>query len=149
MNIKQKFFIRSEAVRSNAKALIDKLPLPGVIDGKKVIKPYVVEIKPMTRTLEQNSKLHAMLTDISQQVQFKGRWLNVEQWKMIMVSAHAVATGKGVDMEIGLEGELINLRESTAGMGVKRLASLIEYLTVWGIENGVHFNDKLNFWGHK
>ncbi|MGF7452571.1 recombination protein NinB, partial [Pasteurella bettyae] len=50
---------------------------------------------------------------------------------------------------IGLEGEVINLRESTAQMGVKRLASLIEYLTVWGVENGVHFNDKFNFWGHK
>ncbi len=149
MEIKQRFFIRSDNVRSNAKALIDALPLPVIKDGKETTKPYVVDIKPMTRTLEQNSKLHAMLTDISQQIQFKGRWLNVEQWKAIMVSAHAVATGKGVDMEIGLEGEVINLRESTAQMGVKRLASLIEYLTVWGVENGVHFNDKFNFWGHK
>ncbi|MGF7454420.1 recombination protein NinB, partial [Pasteurella bettyae] len=98
MEIKQRFFIRSDNVRSNAKALIDALPLPVIKDGKETTKPYVVDIKPMTRTLEQNSKLHAMLTDISQQIQFKGRWLNVEQWKAIMVSAHAVATGKGVDM---------------------------------------------------
>lgn len=149
MEIKQKFFIRNDNVRNNAKALIDQLPLPVIEDGDEVTKPYVVEIKPMTRTLEQNAKLHAMLTDISQQLPFKGRWLSVEQWKMIMVSAHAIATGKEQELETGLEGELINLRESTAGMGVKRLASLIEYLTAYGVENGVHFNDKANFWGHK
>lgn len=149
MDIKQKFFIRSEAIRENAKTLIDQLLLPEVVDEKEVTKPYVVEIKPITRTLEQNAKLHAMLTDISNQLQFKGRWLSVDQWKMIMVSAHAIATGKEQELETGLEGELINLRESTAGMGVKRLASLIEYLTAYGVKNGVHFNDKANFWGYK
>ena len=34
MDIKQKFFIRSEAIRNNAKTLIDQLPLPEVV-GKK------------------------------------------------------------------------------------------------------------------
>ncbi len=95
MDIKQKFFIRSEAIRENAKTLIDQLPLPEVVDEKEVTKPYVVEIKPITRTLEQNAKLHAMLTDISNQLQFKGRWLSVDQWKMIMVSAHAPKTSSG------------------------------------------------------
>ncbi|MDD2156778.1 recombination protein NinB, partial [Glaesserella parasuis] len=49
----------------------------------------------------------------------------------------------------GLEGELVNIRESTAQMSVKRMASLIEYATSWGVSNGVHFNDKWNFWGVK
>ena len=46
---------------------------------------------------------------------------------MIMVSAHKIATGGKAEMVIGLEGEVINLRESTAQMSVQRLASLIEY----------------------
>ncbi|HHX0518402.1 TPA: recombination protein NinB, partial [Haemophilus influenzae] len=29
-------------------------------------------------------------------------------------------------------------------MSVKRLASLIEYITCWGVQNGVRFNDR---WG--
>ena len=62
-----------------------------------------------------------------------------------MVSAHKIATGGKAEMVIGLEGEVINLRESTAQMGVQRLASLIEYITAWGAENGVKFNDKLEF----
>ena len=44
-------------------------------------------------------------------------------------------------MVIGLEGEVINLRESTAQMSVKRLASLIEYVQAWAVENDVILSD--------
>ncbi|MWQ04990.1 hypothetical protein GHI33_10230, partial [Glaesserella parasuis] len=54
---------------------------------------------------------------------------------------------EGSRLVIGLEGELVNIRESTAEMGVKRMASLIEYTTAWGVSHGVHFNDRWNFWG--
>lgn len=110
-------------------------------------KPLVVKIQPMTRTLEQNAKLHAMLTDIANQCEFQGKKRDVETWKAIFVSAHKIAMGGQAEIATGLEGEVINLRESTAQMGVKRLASLIEYITYWGVENGVHFNDRYGFWG--
>lgn len=64
-----------------------------------------------------------------------------------MVSAHKIATGGQAEMVIGLEGEVINLRESTAQMSVKRLASLIEYVQAWAVENGVKFNNRLGFFG--
>ena len=99
----------------------------------------------MTRSLEQNSKLHALLSDISKQCEFNGQKRDIDTWKMIMVSAHKIATGGKAEMVIGLEGEVINLRESTAQMSVQRLASLIEYITAWGAENGVKFNDALRF----
>lgn len=60
---------------------------------------------------------------------------------MIFVSGHRIATGGEAEMAIGLEGEVINLRESTAKMSIKRLSSLIEYITAWAAENGVKFND--------
>lgn len=44
-------------------------------------------------------------------------------------------------MEIGLEGEVINLRESTAHMSVRRLASLIEYVQAWAASNDVVLNE--------
>lgn len=138
MKHKQRYFLRNEQVRSNAIQFIRTLPL----DDKK---PLVMETKPLTRTLEQNAKLHAMLTDISKQREFNGKLRNVETWKSILVSAHCIATGNEVEMAIGLEGEVINLRESTAQMGVKRMESLIEYVTAWGIENGVKFNDRFGF----
>ncbi|MDO9759408.1 recombination protein NinB, partial [Glaesserella parasuis] len=87
--------------------------------------------------------------DIAKQVQFNGEWLPLEAWKVLLISAHAEATKEGSRLVIGLEGELVNIRESTAEMSVKRKASLIEYTTAWGVSHGVHFNDRWNFWGVK
>ena len=140
MTDKQTFFLRNEQVRSNCQSFIQDLPT----DDKK---PLVIKIQPMTRNLEQNNKLHAMLSDISKQCEFGGEKRDINTWKMIFCSAHRIATGDKAEMAIGLEGEVINLRESTAQMSVKRMASLIEYVTAWGVQNGVKFNDKWGFYG--
>lgn len=140
MEYKQQFFLRGEQVRSNCIEFIRTLPT----DDKK---PLVVKIQPITRTLEQNAKLHAMLTDISKQCEFNGQPRDLDTWKAIMVSAHRIATGGKAEMAIGLEGEVVNLRESTAQMSVKRLVSLIEYVQSWGVQNGVKFNDRWGFYG--
>lgn len=102
----------------------------------------VVEVRAPKRTEEQNAKLHAMLSDIARQKEFNGQKRTIEQWKMIFVSAHRIATGGAAEMAIGLEGEVINLRESTAQMSVRRLVSLIEYINAWAAENGVVFKNK-------
>lgn len=140
MENKQQFFLRSNEIKTNCINAIQELPT----DDKK---PLVVKIQPITRTLEQNAKLHAMLTDISKQCEFNGKRLDVDNWKAIFVSAHKIATGGQAEMAIGLEGEVINLRESTAQMSVKRMASLIEYITAYGISHGVKFNDRWGFYG--
>lgn len=108
----RQFFLRSNQVRLNCIDFIKELPT----DDKK---PLVVKIQPMTRSLEQNSKLHALLSDISKQCKFNGEKRDIDTWKMIMVSAHKIATGGKAEMVIGLEGEVINLRESTAQMSVQ------------------------------
>ncbi|KGQ25472.1 recombinase [Gallibacterium anatis CCM5995] len=141
MEAKQRFFLRNRRIQANAIGVIHSLTL----DEQN---PVVVEIKPLTRTLAQNAKLHAMLGDIAKQCKFQGKKRDIETWKMIMVSAHKIATGGQAEMAIGLEGEVINLRESTAQMGVKRLASLIDYVEVWGEVNGVRFSNKQGFYGY-
>ena len=138
MECKRQFFLRSNQVRLNCIEFIKELPT----DDKR---PFVVKIQPMTRSLEQNSKLHALLSDISKQCEFNGQKRDIDTWKIIMVSAHKIATGGKAEMVIGLEGEVINLRESTAQMSVQRLASLIEYIQSWAVENEVKLNDKWEF----
>ncbi|AEC18376.1 NinB protein [Gallibacterium anatis UMN179] len=141
METKQRFFLRNARIQQNAIGAIHSVAL----DDEN---PVVVEIKPLTRTLAQNAKLHAMLGDIAKQCEFQGKKRDIETWKMIMVSAHKIATGGQAEMAIGLEGEVINLRESTAQMGVKRLASLIDYVEAWGEVNGVRFSNKQGFYGY-
>ena len=75
------------------------------------------------------------------------RKLSMEQWKVLFISGHAIATNQKADVVPGLEGEFVNIRESSAKMSVSRMASLIEYVTSWGVQNGVKFNDRWGFYG--
>lgn len=140
MEHKQKYFLRTEKIKNNAVQFVKALP----VDEKK---PLVVDVKPITRNLEQNAKFHAMCDDIAKQVQFNGEWLPLEAWKVLLISAHAEATKEGSRLVTGLEGELVNIRESTADMGVKRMASLIEYVQAYCDLNGVILNNKVGFYG--
>ena len=97
----------------------------------------VVTIAPETRSQRQNRMLHPLLTDISRQAQWMGKPRSMLQWKVIMVSAHSIATGEPAEMVIGIEGEVVNLRESTAAMSKKRFASLLDYVISWSAMNGV------------
>ena len=109
--------------------------------------PFVVEIKVKTRSMEQNDKFHAMLGDIARQATWQGDTYDIYGWKNLLVSAHTIATKQPYKLVTGIEGELVNVRERTSKMGVKRMASLIEYTTAWGVENGVQFYDKANYMG--
>jgi len=91
----------------------------------------VCEIRPATRGLAQNALLHALFADIARQGEWCGRTLTSYQWKVLMISGHAMATGRGADMVPGIEGEFVNIRESSASMSVARMTSLIEYVLAW------------------
>lgn len=98
-----------------------------------------VEVGEPKRNFDQNAKLHAVIGDIAEQAKFAGRKLTLTQWKTLLISGHAIATGLGVEMVPGLEGEFVNIRESSAHMSVSRMASLIEYALAYGAQNGVIF----------
>ena len=102
---------------------------------------HIVRITPETRSLDQNAKLHAMLTDISRQAKYLGAKRDVEFWKGLFVSGWQIATGEKPEIVPGLEGEFINIRESTTTIGIRRMASLIEYIQAWAAMNGVVMSD--------
>jgi hypothetical protein len=92
---------------------------------------WQVVFQPITRNLEQNAKLHALFSDIAKTEKYLGRVMSAVQWKTLFISGHAIATGLGVDMVLGIEGEYCNVRESSASMTVARMSSLIEYVGAW------------------
>jgi hypothetical protein len=55
----------------------------------------------------------------------------------LLVSGHATATKEGSEILPGLEGEFVNIRESTALMSKKRGASLIEYTLAYAAMNQI------------
>lgn len=106
----------------------------------------VVRIGTETRTEQQNRFLHPLLTEIAVQAQWMGKVRPMLQWKTLMVSGHAIATGAPQEMTVGIEGEVVNLRESTAAMSKSRFASLCDYVIAWGVQNGVKFSAPEDAW---
>jgi len=88
-----------------------------------------VTIAEPTRNSDQNAKFHAMCGELEKaEVEWMGKKRTAKQWKVLLVSGHATVTkDETPEIVAGLEGEWVNIRESTALMSVKRSSSLIEY----------------------
>ena len=101
----------------------------------------VLEVRPETRSDAQNRLLHALFSDVAKQADWMGKKRTALERKLLFVSGHSVATKQGADLVPGLEGEFLNLRESTARMGKARMASLLEYVISWAIDHGVELRE--------
>lgn len=123
---KKVFNLVSPQVRKNAAQAVLQAP-----------ENYRCEIKERTRSLDQNAKLHALFSEAAKSHTWQGRKLTPTQWKVLFISGHSMATGRGADMVPGLEGEFVNIRESSASMSVSRMTSLIEYVQAWMVEQEV------------
>jgi len=87
-----------------------------------------VTVTPKKRTDDQNARFHWLCGLAAKAgLEWAGKKRTASQWKVLYVSAHATATREGSEMIPGLEGEFVNIRESTALMSVARGTSLIEY----------------------
>lgn len=99
-----------------------------------------VEFKLETRTDRQNRLLHALFADIARQAEFAGKKRSAEQWKQLLVIGHGIATKEECEI-VQIEGEAVALRESTAKMTKRRMASLLEYCLAYCAENGIELRD--------
>lgn len=105
---------------------------------------FKVTVQPPKRTDDQNARFHAMVGDIARAgIPWAGKKRSAVQWKVLLVSAHAKATDEEYEIVPGLEGEFVNLRESTAQMSVRRGASLIEYTRAYGDMNGIVWSEHI------
>lgn len=95
----------------------------------------VVKRSEPTRNGEQNAKFHALCSDAERMCEWAGKKWDAHDWKIIFISAHAVATGRPATIVPGLEGELVNVREQTSRMSKDRMSSLIAYTEAWIAEN--------------
>lgn len=92
----------------------------------------------IVRSTEQNSRLHALLHDISQQMQWAGHWLDIEDWKRLMVAAFERANKHSARIFPSLDGQGIDMiYRRTHRMSKQEMSELIEYATAWAINNGV------------
>lgn len=129
-----RFVIVNEQVRANAIQAV-----------RAADSGMVVTIAAATRSTRQNALLHSLIGDIVKSgFKWAGKVRNANEVKMLMISAHAVATKEGAEICPGIEGEFVAIRESSAKMTVSRASSLIEYILAYAATNGIDISDTRN-----
>jgi hypothetical protein len=98
----------------------------------------VVVIEPPRRTIPQNARLHAMITDVARQVEWAGSKRTVEAWKDIFTAALRSAN-HGLDVVPGLNGGFVLLGMHTSRMSKAEVGDLMTLVEAFGAEHGVTF----------
>lgn len=128
---RQRFILINDRVRNNAMAALMKAP-----------EGYSVTVAPKSRSLDQNAFFHSICGDLEKSKHpFFGKPRRLEEWKVLLVSAHAKATDDAGEVIPGIEGEMVAIRESTASMSVGRAASLITYAIAYCASHGIELID--------
>ena len=97
---------------------------------------YVMRIEPPKRTLDQNAKLWAMLTDISV-AKPEGRKHTPDDWKAIFMNA----CGWEVQFVEGLDGRPFPRGFRSSQMSKAQMADLINFIQAYGDQHGVRWSD--------
>jgi len=96
----------------------------------------VVTFEGPLRTLEQNRRLHSMLTDIATQKDYHGVKMRVDDWRRVF----AAALKQELRTVPSLDGtSIVILSPRTSKMTKAELSDLMELVLAWGLENGVTF----------
>jgi hypothetical protein len=99
-----------------------------------------ITFKRNRRSLPQNDRMWAMLTDIATQATWHGKKRTTKVWKDLFSAAVLTAAG-GIEVVPGLDGGIMLVGLRTSEMTVAQMADLITYMESWGAQNGVTFSD--------
>lgn len=120
--------VRSDLDRRKAAGWCQKAP-PGTR----------VEFKASKRTLPQNDRMWAMLTDVANQKEHAGRKYTPDQWKILMMHA----CGREVQFIPALDGKtFLPWGQSSSDLSKGEMSELMDFMEAWGAEHGVVFHDQ-------
>lgn len=114
------------------------------IDWVRKAKPGSrVEFKGPARSLDQNSRFWAMLTDCAVQGRINGRRFNTEDWKTMFMTAYAEERGIEIRHLPALNrAGMIPCGRSSSDLSVQEMSELMEWISAWGAENGIKLHDQ-------
>lgn len=120
--------------------------LAGMAERQKVAKWAMtapvnsrVEFKAPKRSLPQNDRFWAMLTDVATQKEHAGRKYTPDQWKVLFL--HAI--GREVQFIPSLDNAtFIPWGQSSSDLSVGEMKDLMDFMEAWGAEHGVVFSPR-------
>lgn len=111
--------------RERAKTLIDQAP-----------DRALMNIRPETRSSEQNNLLWALLSEVSR-AKPDGRMHTPDIWKCLFMQA----CGHAVQFEVGLDGKPFPLGFRSSRLTKDQMTDLIEFILQYCAEKGVHVRE--------
>ena len=120
--------LRNKADREKAAAWCRNAP-----DGTRL------EFKQVKRSLPQNDRMWAMLTDVSRQAKLHGLTLTPDDWKLVFLDA----LKREARFVPNLDGDgFVNIGRSSSDLGKQEMTDLIEIIFAYGAKHGVVFQDE-------
>lgn len=118
--------------------------LRSIADRERVAKyakhaPYGsrVEFKAEKRSLPQNDRFWAMLTDISRQHEHCGKKYAPDTWKQIFLSAWK----REMQFIPALDGNGLVPIYRSSDLSKGEMSELIDFIAAWATENGIELHD--------
>lgn len=97
-----------------------------------------IDFKAAKRSIPQNDRMWAMLTDVSRQLPWHGVKLRPDDWKLIFLDA----LKRELRVVPNLDGTgFVNLGRSSSDLSKDEMSDLIELITEFGMRHGVIFRD--------
>jgi hypothetical protein len=114
-------------------------------DRQRAIK-WITQAKPGTRvvfkehkrSIPQNDRLWAMLTDVATQLPWHGRKLTPNDWKFLFLDA----LKREVRAVPNIDGTgFVNVGRSSSDLSRDEMSTLLELITAFGVAHDVTFHD--------
>jgi hypothetical protein len=104
---------------------------------------WIMTLREPTRTLDQNNRFWAMLTDLS--VQRAGGFIATpEEWKLLVMHA----AGYECQFMEGLDGRPFPIGFRSSRLSVKQMTLLMVWMSAYGDEQGITWTEPLEERGY-
>lgn len=119
--------LHSDAIRERAIHWVTKAPAETRL-----------EFKAPKRSLPQNDRMWAMLTEVAAQLPWHGIKLSADDWKLLFLDS----LKRELRMVPNLDGNgFVNLGRSSSDLSKAEMTDLIEIIAAFGANHGVVFHD--------
>lgn len=95
------------------------------------------ELKARKRSVPQNDRFWAMLTDVAMQAEHCGRKYTPEVWKILFMHGWQ----REVNLVPSLDGKQVVPLTRSSDLSREEMGELTEFIAAWGAENGVTFHE--------
>jgi len=116
---------------------------PKVISALSAGRRIQLEIRPASKTRDQECLYHAIIADVAKQAQHLGAKWDAETWKRLLLHRFAQETGRNAGRLIPtLDGSgVIELGVQSRKFSVKDATEFVDWLYAWAADHGIDLSE--------